>query len=199
MRVTTIEHRANQSAASNEGTMLRVEPGHVDGLERAWFISDGVVAQLAPCVVEEGPAGWAVAGIAVAAAWTIALINPLWRPLNTRDVRTRKHTTLIWIARRPTHAMPSIDLGDGPTAATAIAGNGPTDATLHATPTLIPPPPITNKPSPLEPIDPARFSHTITVRDLAPHITSLPGIAVCTIALIFHPWRDRHTRKAPNS
>ena len=81
-----------------------------------------------------------------------------------------------------------------------------TDATSHATPSLIASPPITNKPCPLEHTAKARSTRSRCrpsvdhpVRDLAPHVESLPGIAVCTMALISHPWRDPHTGRDPNN
>ena len=37
------------------------------------------------------------------------------------------------------------------------------------------------------------------VRDLAPHMGSLPGIRICTMAPFFHPWRDQQTGRDPNN
>ena len=63
--------------------------------------------------------------------------------------------------------------------------------------------PITNKPCPLEHIDQGPI-HAIActkrgnpVRDLAPHAASLPGIAVCTMALIFSSMARSTHRKRP--
>ena len=125
-----------------------------------------------------------------------------------KGVRFRRHSHAIWSPHGPSTRSHQ---PNNPQLIRAMVPkwlqtNSPTDATSHATPALIAPPTpsLTNPARSNTPRRPDPRNRSLVrpsvdhpVRDLAPHAESMPGIAVCTMALIFSSMARSTHRKRP--